>query len=68
MSAFVVSVRAFVADACRAADAAAQPAREDAYRANNLGVALLEQFDYEAAADVVPRRARASTRRWRTAA
>jgi tetratricopeptide (TPR) repeat protein len=33
------------------AGASGQPARENAYRANNLGVALLEQFSYKAAAD-----------------
>jgi tetratricopeptide (TPR) repeat protein len=31
--------------------ASGQPAREDASRANNLGTARLEQFDYKAAAD-----------------
>jgi lipoprotein NlpI len=31
--------------------ASGQPTREDAFRANNLGVARLEQFDYKAAAD-----------------
>src|SRR5205085_6761677 len=30
-------------------------AREDAYRANNLGVALLEQFKYKEAADAFRR-------------
>ena len=52
-------VRAFALAACvaaLAAGAAPQPtaravaAREDAYRANNIGVARLEQFDFEAAA------------------
>ncbi len=53
-------VRAFALAACAAAalaaGAAPQPttravaAREDAYRANNIGVARLEQFDFEAAA------------------
>jgi Tfp pilus assembly protein PilF len=33
------------------AGASGQPARENAYRANNLGVARLEQFNYKAAAD-----------------
>ncbi|HSD45930.1 MAG TPA: tetratricopeptide repeat protein, partial [Pyrinomonadaceae bacterium] len=37
-------------------NAAAKPnAREDAYRANNLGVALLEQFKYKEAADAFKR-------------
>src|SRR5688500_10178115 len=36
--------------ACRRGGAA-DPARERAYRANNLGVALLEQFKYPEAAD-----------------
>ena len=31
--------------------------RESAYRANNIGVARLEQFDYEAAAQIVSRSA-----------
>ncbi|MBW8867540.1 MAG: hypothetical protein JF610_09450, partial [Acidobacteria bacterium] len=39
--------------------AAQQPtvrdARENAYRANNVGVALLEQFNYAAAADAFRR-------------
>ncbi|HEY7512704.1 MAG TPA: tetratricopeptide repeat protein, partial [Vicinamibacteria bacterium] len=33
------------------APSAVEPAPEDAYRANNLGVALLEQFDYPAAVE-----------------
>src|SRR6185369_12938960 len=32
-----------------------QPSREDAYRANNLGVALLEQFKYKDGADAFKR-------------
>ena len=32
------------------APVSSQPAREDAYRANNIGVALLEQFKYPEAA------------------
>src|SRR5215218_1609309 len=35
--------------------AAKTSAREDAYRANNLGVALLEQFKYKEAADAFKR-------------
>ena len=40
-----------------AAARAAPPIARAAYRANNVGVAFLEQFDYDKAADVVPRRA-----------
>jgi tetratricopeptide (TPR) repeat protein len=48
-------IRAIVVTACAALLAAlalvqSPPAIEDAYRANNLGVARLEQFDYPAAA------------------
>ena len=35
--------------------ATSQPSREDAYRANNLGVALLEQFKYKEGADAFKR-------------
>jgi tetratricopeptide (TPR) repeat protein len=39
----------------RAATAAATSAREDAYRANNIGVALLEQFKYREGAEAFRR-------------
>jgi Flp pilus assembly protein TadD len=38
--------------------ASGQPAHEDAFRANNLGVARLEQFDYKAAAEAFREAAR----------
>ncbi|HSE96974.1 MAG TPA: FG-GAP-like repeat-containing protein, partial [Blastocatellia bacterium] len=43
-----IGLPALIRDASRPA---AQASREDAYRANNIGVALLEQFNYKDAAD-----------------
>jgi tetratricopeptide (TPR) repeat protein len=45
----------FSASSAPSASSAAKPASEDAYRANNLGVALLEQFDYPAAVEAFQR-------------
>src|SRR5437899_2882741 len=42
---------AFAAALAAAYQAPAPAAREDAYRANNIGVALLEQFNYTSASD-----------------
>src|SRR5215510_1902016 len=39
----------------QAATSSGQTSREDAYRANNLGVALLEQFKHKEAADAFRR-------------
>ena len=47
----------------RQAAGRAAASREDAYRANNVGVALLEQFNYAEAADELPPRARDRSRR-----
>ncbi|HVR69716.1 MAG TPA: FG-GAP-like repeat-containing protein, partial [Vicinamibacteria bacterium] len=45
----------FSASSASSAPSAVQGPSEDAYRANNLGVALLEQFDYPAAAEAFRR-------------
>jgi tetratricopeptide (TPR) repeat protein len=45
----------FPASPASSASSAAKRPSEDAYRANNLGVALLEQFDYPAAAEAFQR-------------
>src|ERR1700675_1021042 len=52
LGALVVAAVSFVDYAHLSADqtAAVQSSREDAYRANNIGVALLEQFKYKEAA------------------